>query len=419
MDAAGDGISSAVYNCRNGSIERIHANDNVDSLGMTWAALPTVFGFKGARHAGKFMGLAEYADEYPESLRIKMKDIISVDGMKIYNDFRRSRICGSSYEDRVLKLKQMFGEYSAAEVSYALQRRTEEIVGRFAQAAVDNTGCPDVVVAGGIFANVKVNQVIYETDVVDGIWVHPNMGDGGLGAGAAFLASDKATPQQLDDVYLGPKYDTEAIDEAIEAYGLSNKYKHSVFDSTAQMAEEAAKILKQGGVVSYYRDRMEYGPRALGNRSILHRPDDPDAIDWLNKRLDRTEFMPFAPVTLYEHAEECYEGYEPENCPASEFMTITFNCTDKMAERSPGVVHKDKTARPQILRKEVNEPYYRILKEFEKQTGIPTLINTSFNVHGEPIVCDPIEAIESFVNTDNEALIMENRIIRKNHEYQN
>jgi carbamoyltransferase len=361
------------------------------------------------------MGLAEYADDHPESLRAKINDFITIDGLDIRNNFRRNRIGGGSYQDRVLKLKQVFGEYNAAEVSHALQRRTEEISRKFAKAAVNKTGLRNVTVAGGIFANVKVNQVIYESGVVDGIWVHPNMGDGGLGTGAAFLASDIATPNQLENVYLGPSYATDAIERAIEAYELPDEYSHSSFNTTAEMAEEAARLLEQGAVVSYYRGRMEYGPRALGNRSILYRPDDPDAINWLNKRLDRTEFMPFAPVTLFEHAEECYEEYEPANCPAGEFMTITFDCTNKMAERSPGVVHKDNTARPQILKEEVNQPYYRILEEFERRTGIPTLINTSFNVHGEPIVCNPTEAIESFVNTDNEALILEDRIIKKNN----
>jgi carbamoyltransferase len=156
---------------------------------------------------------------------------------------------------------------------------------------------------------------------------------------------------------------------------------------------------------------MEYGPRALGQRSILFPPTDPDAIDWLNKRLDRTEFMPFAPVTLQEAAQECYEEYDPKQCPAAHHMTIALDCTDVMKERSPGVVHVDGTARPQIINENDDEVYYSILKAYYERSGIPSVINTSFNMHGEPIVCTPRQAVESWLRSNNELLVLEDRIL--------
>jgi carbamoyltransferase len=140
---------------------------------------------------------------------------------------------------------------------------------------------------------------------------------------------------------------------------------------------------------------MEYGPRALGNRSILYSATDRSVNDWLNKRLQRTEFMPFAPVTLAEYAEKCYKNLKGAEYPAK-FMTITFDCTEYMNEVSPATVHVDGTARPQIIDEKSNPSYYKILKEYHKITGIPTLVNTSFNMHEEPIVCTPGDAIRSF-----------------------
>jgi len=158
---------------------------------------------------------------------------------------------------------------------------------------------------------------------------------------------------------------------------------------------------------------MEYGPRALGQRSILFQPTNPDAIDWLNKRLDRTEFMPFAPVTLREAAHECYQNYDPDRCPAADHMTISLDCTEQMERRSPGVVHVDGTARPQIIDQTDDELYYSILKHYQEETGIPTLINTSFNMHGEPLVCTPKQAVESWLKSNNEILVLEDRIIQQ------
>ena len=141
---------------------------------------------------------------------------------------------------------------------------------------------------------------------------------------------------------------------------------------------------------------MEYGPRALGNRSILYHAREPEVNHWLNKRLGRTEFMPFAPVTLWEARHRCYERLDGAE-HAAQFMTITFDCTDWMKEACPAAVHVDGTARPQLIQRETNPEYYRIVEEYEKLSGIPSLINTSFNMHEEPIVCSPRDAIRAFL----------------------
>ena len=142
---------------------------------------------------------------------------------------------------------------------------------------------------------------------------------------------------------------------------------------------------------------MEYGPRALGNRSILYHGREPKVNQWLNKRLGRTEFMPFAPVTLWEARHRCYHGLSGGE-HAAEFMTLTFDCTDFMKQHCPAAVHVDGTARPQLVRREVNPEYHQILVEHERLSGSPSLINTSFNMHEEPIVCSPTDALRAFLD---------------------
>jgi carbamoyltransferase len=150
---------------------------------------------------------------------------------------------------------------------------------------------------------------------------------------------------------------------------------------------------------------MEYGPRALGNRTIMYQTSDPGVNKWLNDRLSRTEFMPFAPVTLWEERHDCYRNIEGAE-ETARFMTITFDCTDKMKEQSPAVCHIDGTARPQLIRESDNPSYYRILSEYRRITGIPSLVNTSFNIHEEPIVNTPAEAIKAFEASGLDALVL-------------
>jgi carbamoyltransferase len=355
------------------------------------------------------MGMAAYVKEVPDDLREEFRELIKVDGTDIVNHHQRRHV-DSDYETIVHDLKDRLGDYGAPKVARALQDRTEEVLTEFARAAVDRVGRSRIALAGGVVANVKLNQRIYELPEVEKIFVHQNMGDGGLGLGAALNvwaeSVDEYTPTRLDNVYIGPDYHGGAVDRAIARADLPDNYEVIGFDEEDELASTAAEWLADSSVVSLYQGRVEWGPRALGNRTILYQPTDPSAIEWLNDSLDRTEFMPFAPVTLHEHAEECYVGYDRKTCPAADHMTITFECTDTMRERSPGVVHVDGTARPQVIREETNPRYHAILKQYEERTGIPTLINTSFNMHGEPIVCTPGEALRSFLRTGNDALIM-------------
>jgi carbamoyltransferase len=221
------------------------------------------------------------------------------------------------------------------------------------------------------------------------------MDDGGLAVGAALAEmargrGERAVElvQRFPDAYLGPEYDDAAIATAIQRADCEVRREDSIHEAIADRID-------RGHVVARFHGRMEYGPRALGHRSILYRTDDPSVNDWLNERLQRTEFMPFAPATLASEADRCFHDLDGARDPAR-FMTVTFDCTEEMKQQSPGVVHCDGTARPQLVDPETAPDLHGILEAYHRRTGVPSIVNTSFNMHEEPIVCTPDDAVRAF-----------------------
>src|SRR5690606_28368121 len=200
----------------------------------------------------------------------------------------------------------------------------------------------------------------------------------------------KAPEEPLEHVYLGAAPTEREIEATLRTHGLVPE------PLDEPLEERIAALLVEGYVVAQADGRMEYGPRALGNRSILYQPTDPAVNDWLNANLARTEFMPFAPSVLHEERDRCFNELEGAEHPA-EFMTITFHCTPWMRRHMPGVVHLDGTARPHLVRRDRNPGMYRILEAFRRRTGLPGIINTSFNMHEEPIVCSAEDCVRAFL----------------------
>jgi carbamoyltransferase len=258
------------------------------------------------------------------------------------------------------------------------------------------TGLRNLAVAGGVFANVKFNQRIHELDEVDEFFVHPAMDDGGLSVGSALASladhgAGEATRLcvEMPGVYLGRDFGEQEIECAVNDAGVEGRRDPVIHEAIAD-------LLARGEVVARFQGRMEYGPRALGHRSILYCTTDPSVNDWLNERLERTEFMPFAPATLAEHSARCFRGLAGAESTAR-FMTVTFECTEEMKRISPGVVHVDGTARPQLVDAETAPDLHRIVSAYHSKTGIPSVVNTSFNMHEEPIVHSPGDAIRAFL----------------------
>lgn len=257
-----------------------------------------------------------------------------------------------------------------------------------------------------ILANVKLNQRIQEIDGIHEVFVHPNMGDGGLAVGAAFVEAAKRLdvhPAPVNDVYFGSDLTARDIAKALQSRGYESA-------PTADVETRIAELLAEGVIVARSADRMEYGPRALGNRSILYTTTDPGVNTWLNERLNRTEFMPFAPVILADRASDYYEDY-PVSSYTSQFMTITYDATERCKREAPAVCHINGTARPQAVTLETNRSLYRILEAYERLTGYPQIINTSFNRHEEPINRGADDAIRSFETENLDVLALGNHLV--------
>ena len=397
-DGGGDAISGGVYVARDGRIENKTTFSKLNSAGIFWEIITQICGFNPERHGGKITGLAAYADG-EEAYRI-LSPLYGwnsrVGGME---NFRKL-----AFRDAFEEVRSKVENLSIEELSSGAQRILEEAFVETVRTAYARYGIPHVVLAGGTFANVRLNQKILAVPGVESVYIHPHMGDGGMAVGSALLLAGErgqTRPHELPDVYWGDDWSEAEVRAELERNsGLRWQRLNDPADAIA-----AAMARKQ--VVGVFHGRMEYGPRALGHRSILAEPTDTTMMDWLNKRLCRTEFMPFAPIVIEEEAPHYFENFETSVYP-SRFMTICVQCTPLCREKAPGVVHRDGTARPQSVRADTDPYTYRALRAYQAKTGLPLAINTSFNKHEEPIVGSPADAISELKRGAVDVLFLEN-----------
>lgn len=413
LDGGGDSRSGLVYAVRDGEFEYLTEVSAYNSLGNYYAYVTHLCGFKAMKHEGKITGLAARGEPVYVPL---LREFIDEENGNFVNKAGVARFTA------IRKLEQRLpSDWNREDLAASIQVHFEELVRRFVQHWAEKTGLRNVALAGGVFCNVRVNQEVHELPAVDRVFIHPHMGDGGLPGGAALAACVPGTisetmswePEPMRDVYLGTELEATEIDAALRKAGLEAQ-------SLDQPIEERiAELLTEGHVVARAAGRMEYGPRALGNRSILYHPTDPKVNDWLNRNLKRTEFMPFAPSVLYEDRHQCFENVDGAE-HAAEFMTITFDCTPWMRKHMKGVVHIDDTARPQLVRKDRNPSFHRIIDAFKERTGLPGIINTSFNMHEEPIVCTADDCVRAFLQGNLDYLAIGDRLVKHpegvNHE---
>jgi len=400
LDGHGESHCGSVWTGKQGKMESISWLSALHSVGNLYSAITAHLGFKPMRHEGKIVGLAAYGN--PEPLCSRLHDHVTSKGRDFAfdADLIMLAMLGSrtGTEEIFHALTQGL---SREDISAGLQKFTEEAVCGFVQAWVQQTGIQKLALAGGVFANVKLNQRIMELAEVDNIYIHPNMGDGGLAVGSALSAvadqQDGLSPQFMASAYLGPDIAEEEAKQALTTAGVA--YTKPEF-----LAQEAASLLANGRVVARAAGRMEYGPRALGNRTLFASCSDPTINKWLNDRLQRTEFMPFAPIIMEEFAAEYFPAWRPDHY-AARFMTITYDASEIAKKNIPAAIHVDGTARPQVLRQQDNPEVHAMLKEFHRKTGVPALINTSFNMHEEPIVCSASDAVRAFQLGNIDALI--------------
>jgi len=385
LDGGGDGACAQVWRGRDGRLEKRLEVPAYDSVGNYYAYVTHLLGFAAHRHEGKVTGLAargrpEYADVLRAFVALRDGTIVNT-GRAFFGSALRKL-------GRRLPL-----DPDPADLAASVQLVLEEVAGGFVADWVRREGTPRVRLAGGVFANVRLNQKILEREGVESLFVFPAMGDDGLSVGAALAewsarrrrAGAEASVLQMKDAFLGGDVGDREAEAALGLSGIEARRVEPIED-------EIAALLARGETVARVTGRMEYGPRALGHRSILHRPDDRSVNDWMNRGLRRTEFMPFAPIVTTEAAPRLFARTRgAEECVR--FMTITLGCSAEMKRLAPGVVHVDGTARPQVV--ERGSEMHRILVAFEARTGIPALINTSFNMHEEPIVDTAEDAVRA------------------------
>jgi carbamoyltransferase len=401
LDGGGDGSDGGAFIGDGRTLERFIDIPHNQSPGTMYSALTYDLGFKRHRHEGKVTGLAAYGD--PDPSKLGLHELIRYHSGKhrfisrAIARHQKDLNTPSPYFAPLLKSHSK--EDLAAVVQELFERETLAFIRDAHQEAEKRGYAFDrVCLAGGCFANVRLNQKVHELPFVDNIFVFPAMGDEGLSAGAALLGyhRQEGVPEgvevsTLGDAYLGGSFGKERIEKALREQGLTP-------ESPDELESEVGRLLAEGKVIGRYNDRMEYGPRALGNRSILGAPFDSEVNDWLNEQLDRTEFMPFAPSILEEKAADYFEGYRSDH-KAAELMTVTYDVKQEKQEEIPAVVHVDGTARPQVVKKEVNPSYHRIIEAFQEHSGCPVILNTSFNMHEEPIVYTPEDAVRAFLES--------------------
>lgn len=387
-----DAHTAGIY--RDGAIEQLCLTNGVGcSAGLFYMAITELLGFRPVRHEGKVLGLAAFGDPAPLHAAFTQALRLDADRMTFTSDFNDEK---TAHQDRVAHLKKSIAGHTRENIAAAAQQVLEDAYVGHIRELVKRTGQRRIAMNGGVAANVKLNQRVAQLEEVEKIFVFPGMSDSGNSVGSALLAIERESPgflaanqHELHDVYLGAGYGDEDIERELKLHGL--RYEKL---EQAALVDRAARAMHEGLVVGWFQGRMEFGPRALGNRSMVGRPTDADINKSLNDRLERTEFMPFAPSVLAERADELFIGVDKAAHPA-EFMTVTFDVREEWKARIPAVVHVDGTARPQLVRADRNPLYHALIRRYGELSGIPLVLNTSFNVHEEPIVCAPAEGIRA------------------------
>ncbi|MDD5712756.1 MAG: carbamoyltransferase C-terminal domain-containing protein [Smithellaceae bacterium] len=413
LDGVGDGLSGSLWTLKNGSMELVKSLPATTSLGVFFEHVTNLMNMRELEDEGKVMALANYA--YPiADEENPLLELMGTKDLQLSSNLRSTEL--------FRELKKILWRYPSEQFAYMAQRALERNVLALTSKALRATRMRKIAVAGGVFSNIKTNMKIAHLPEVDGVYVFPHMGDGGLALGAAMAVNYDVTGQyqyRLKDLYLGPAYGLADIMAALEKTGTheagtagddQGAADDLIWQRIENPAEAAADLIMAGEIILWYRGRMEIGPRALGNRSILARPDDPRMKDRLNLLLKkRVWYQPFCPSMLTEDAPSLLQigKGRPEDNP---FMTTAFPVRVEKRGIMGAVINVDGTCRPQFVGDE-NPAFRELLSAVKSRLGYGVLLNTSFNIHGEPVVCTPDEAIAMLKATGIRYLFMEDVLV--------
>jgi len=423
VDGKGEYATTFFGYGENGKIHKIKEFYDPDSIGGVYGAITQYLGFEMLDGEFKVMGMAPYGDPYKFDLSelIKYRNgeisvntkLVNTIGLRRYKNNNQ----GYYFSKKLIKklgpkregdsIDYPYIHYAAA-MQKLLEDLTCELVEYYLGDLIRDTGY--LCFAGGVALNVKLNKVLMEKFKLKELFVQPAAGDAGTAIGAAtYVAAeleDNVLPQE--HVYLGPEYTNKDVIKACEEYGKKHN-KDITFKKLENATATGADILAKGNPLAWFQGRMEFGPRALGNRSILGDPGHKGIADRINAQIKyRERWRPFCPSMLDSVAHDILQTEHP-----APYMTFAFTVADSWKDRIPEVVHEDGTARAQVVSSKTNPKYHQLITNLEKMKGHAVVLNTSLNKRGEPMVCSPYDALNMFYNSDLEYLIMEDILITK------
>lgn len=417
VDGSGDSDCTTVWRGKSTTLEPLHRIEIPHSLGWFYAAVTELLGFEAYDGEYKVMGLAAYGRENLD-VRAKLEQVVrpgplgfdyEVDPKYLHHG---PHTYSDRFTDHFIELMGMTPRQGPRkiepiheDIAFETQRLLEETVIRLVAHFQRQTGLRTLCIAGGVGLNVKLNSRLHRMDLFDRISAFPIPTDSGLALAAPigyWVDKTGRRPPALQHLYLGPGYEDDDIENQLRQCGLAYRRPDDLADATAE-------LIANGKVVGWFQGRMEGGPRALGGRSILADPRSIEARDRVNAAIKFREYWrPFCPSIAIEAAER----YLVKPAPAP-FMILAFEATGEAADRVPAVVHVDRTVRVQTVDRETSPRYHALLEAFERRTGVPVVLNTSFNVKGEAIVCTPRDAIRTFTATGLDALAIGAFIVEK------
>ncbi len=395
LDGLGDGLSAAINACNNGEIERIAAIPTRDSLGLFFQEVTHAMGMRILEDECKVMALSDYAKPMKKNYMI---GFFKLNGLKLESMHWPTR--------RYYLLKEILKRQGRERFSLMAQKTLEHFALRLFSNAIEQTSLRNIVWSGGVASNIKMNMQIRASSGLRDWFVFPHMGDGGLAVGAALEVSNKlygTKPYKLNNVYLGPDFTEEYAEKCLKENKSQLKYERR-----NDIEKYAADLICKNKIVLWFQDRMEYGPRALGNRSILASADNARLKDKLNKIIKRREwYQPFCPSLLEEDARRFFKDFGRYD----KFMTMGYSVANNNGEIK-AVMGRDSSSRPQMVGSE-NLRYRRLLKAVKRRIGHSAILNTSFNIHGYPMVCTPSDAIKTFLRCNDTKLIIGDFFVEK------
>lgn len=410
LDGGGDGLCATISIGKNNKMTRISTSESGNSIGNIYSLITYYLGLRPHEHEYKLMGLSPYVpSHYGRPISNIFKRYIkldSVNGLK----FERTTVEKTSSLSHKLKKDLQYTRFDT--IASGLQQATEEIVVQWIKNGIKHTGIKDILLSGGVFMNVKINQLIAELNEVNSVNVFPSCGDESNAIGAAFYTyADKSSSPKFpvfNSYTTGPKplFDFE---KATHEYA-----ERCTFKRLAEPEKTIAQLLADGEVVARVGGKMEFGARSLGNRSLLADPKNPEVIDKINFMIKQRDFwMPFAPAVLKEDASKYLNI--PNSLPSeiSPYMMFAFNTSENYKDMLASIHRADKTARAQIVDSCRYPELHKIISDFRSLTGRSVILNTSFNLHGHPIVTGTCDSIEVLLKSDLKYLVVEDTLITK------